>query len=141
MKLLAESLEEYRMQNSEEINEGMFDGIVAGVKKHWLKAAYALASENRKNLLDVMIKWIRHLARLGWPKDREYKAKNGDHALRKLNSFYQSLIVKQLPSFGVQPDGAVQSNRGKDIGKDAEARLAKVAKITGISVEELKKLL
>ena len=137
-KILAESLYEFRKENSEELNEAIQPGKT--FRQNFLKAAHALVKAGREDVVKTLTAWAKKLASLGWPKEGVLRKELGD---QKFKSFLAALnlINKQLPSFGATPGGRVQSGKGGDIGKDDASRLEVVSNALGMTAEELKDIL
>ena len=141
-KILAESLHEYR--DSKSVNEarGLFGDLAAQGKqfrKMFLPAGYAIIQSGKKDTVASLGKWLKKLAEMGWPSDKEIKAKLGDKGFKKLvqaNKF----LNNNLPSFAAGPAGGVTSKKA-DSGKSDEQRAQAIAQVMGIEVSELVDLL
>jgi len=137
-KILAESLYEFRKtNNSEELNEAIQPGKT--FRQGFLKAGHALAKAGREDQVKTIWAWAKKLNSMGWPKEGVLRKELGD----KFKSFMAALnlVNKMQPSFGATAGGTTTSQKGGDIGKSTEERLAVVSKALGVTADELKDVL
>jgi hypothetical protein len=86
-----------------------------------------------------MTKWLKKLAELGYPSDKELKAKLGNknyQGLTQVNKF----LNNNLPSFAATPGGSHRSKSG-DTGKSDSQRLTAIGQVVGMEPTELAALL
>ena len=142
-KILAESLSEYR-GSKESINEatGLFGDLATQGKqfrKMFLPACYALIKKDQKDKVISMTKWLKKLAELGYPNDKELKASLGNknfQGLKQVNQF----LNNSLPSFAATPGGSHRSKSG-DTGKSDEQRLSAIVEVVGMKATDIAALL
>jgi len=141
-KILKESLYKFResRQPKEEINEGLSVAPGAVFREYFLKAGYVLASDGRKKEVQVLVNWAKKLKGLGYPKASKIKAAIGEDQWKKFEKGVLPFMQKQIPSFAAAPGGAASANKGGSVGKDDNERAAAIAKVVGMTPEEIKDL-
>ena len=142
-KVLAESLKEYR-DSKESLNEakGLFGDLASQGKqfrKMFLPACYALIQAGHKDKVVGYTKWLRKLAELGYPNDKEMKAKLGEKNFKGLTQV-NKFLNNNLPSFATGPAGGVTSKKA-DSGKSDSERLAAIADVSGMEAQAIADLL
>lgn len=141
-KVLAESLHEYR--DSKSINEarGLFGDLAPQGKqfrKMFLPASYAIIKSGKKDSVATLGKWLKKLSDMGWPSDKEVKAKLGDKGFKSLQQA-NKFLNNNLPSFATGPGGGVTSKQA-DTGKSDAERAAAIAEVVGMEAADLVALL
>ena len=142
-KILAESLHEYR-GSKESVNEatGLFGDLASQGKqfrKMFLPATYALIKKGEEDRVDSMMKWLKKLAELEYPGDKDLKAKLGEKNFKVLSNV-NKFLNNNLSSFAATPGGANTSKKA-DTGKSNEERLNAIAKVAGVDAQEIANML
>ena len=142
-KVLAESLKEYR-DSKESINEakGLFGDLASQGKqfrKMFLPASYAIIKSGKKEQVVTLGKWLQKLSDLGWPSDKELKAKVGEKGLKSLQQA-NKFLNNNLSSFAATPGGTT-SGKSVDTGKDDQERLIAIGQVLGMAAQDIVDLL
>lgn len=142
-KLIAESVFEHRAlkKQADEVNESFNYGGKL-FRELFLKAGHALAKRGETNAqyndhLKQIVATAEKLAGWGWPKWAKLKDKLGPDGAKKFEQGLLRYMQNQLPSTNVGVSGAVNSNKGGDIGKDDNQRAEAIAKVVGKTAEEI----
>jgi len=143
-KVLAESLYEFKESQKESVNEakGLFGDLASQGKqfrKMFLPGAYAIIKKGQKEQVVSLVKWLKKLAELGWPGDKDLKAKLGDKGFKSLQNA-NKFLNNALPSFAATPGGASQA-KGGDTGKSDQERAVAIAQVLGMEAADLAALL
>lgn len=143
-KLLAESLQEYRERNTEDLNEarGLFGDLAAQGKQFRMmfpEAVDAMINKGQKENVPALIKWLKKLNELGWPTDAELKKAVGDQVFKKFTNVVKFMNNK-LSSTSLSPSGA-QGGKSSDSKKSDVERIKSIAKVAGMEAQELADLL
>lgn len=144
-KLLAESLYEFRKENSEEeVNEakGLFGDLAAQGKqfrKMFPEAGAALIKKGKKDNVATLVKWLKKLKELGFPSDKDLKAKIGDKSFQSLQNTVK-YMNNQLASFAATPGGA-SAGRSGGVEGSTEDHIKAIAAEVGMEAQELADLL
>jgi hypothetical protein len=87
----------------------------------------------------TLVKWLKKLKEMGWPSDKDLKAKVGD---KQFQSFQNTVkyMNNQLASFAVTPGGASAGRSGGAEGSTAD-HIKAIAKEVGMEAQELADLL
>ena len=142
-KVLAESLKEYR-DSKESLNEakGLFGDLASQGKqfrKMFLPASYAIIRKGNKDQVVTLGKWLKKLSELGWPSDKELKAKVGEKGLKSLQQA-NKYLNNNLSSFAASPHGGVTSNKA-DTGFDDQERLIAIGQVLNMAAQDIVDLL
>jgi len=143
-KLLAESLEEFRERNTEDVNEarGLFGDLAAQGKQFrqmFPEAVDAMIAKGQKENVPALIKWLKKLNELGWPSDSELKKAVGDQIFKKFTNTVK-VMNNKLSSASLSPSGA-QGGKSSDSNKSDVERIKTIAKVAGMEAQELADLL
>jgi len=143
-KVLAESLYEFKESQKESVNEarGLFGDLAAQGKqfrKMFLPGAYAILKKGQKEQVVSLGKWLKKLAELGWPGDKDLKSKLGDKAFKSLQSA-NKFLNNALPAYAASLGGTTQA-RGGDTGKSDQERAVALAEVLGMEASDLAALL
>jgi hypothetical protein len=143
-KILAESLYEFRKENNDDLNEarGLLGDLAAQGKqfrKMFPEAVDAMINKGKKENVPTLIKWLKKLNELGWPSDKELKAKLGEKSYKALQNINKALN-NNLASMAVSPAGTQGGTTSKSEKSDVE-RIKSIAKVAGMEVQELIDLL
>ena len=143
-KLLAESLQEFRERNIEDVNEarGLFGDIAAQGKqfrKMFPEAVDAMIAKGQKENVPALVKWLKKLKELGWPSDSELKKAVGEQTFKKLANVLK-VMNNNLSSASISPSGA-SGGKTSASKKSDEERIRTIAGVVGMEAQELADLL
>jgi len=142
-KVLAESLKEYR-ESKESLNEakGLFGDLASQGKqfrKMFLPASYAIIKSGKKEHVVTLGKWLKKLSEMGWPSDKEIKAKMGEKGLKSLQQA-NKLLNNNLSSFAATPGGSTTSKKS-DTGSNDQERLFAIGQVLDMAAQDIVDLL
>ena len=138
-KVLAESLQEYR-DSKESVNEakGLFGDLASQGKqfrKMFLPASHAIFKAGQKEQVVSLGKWLKKLSEMGWPTDKELKAKLGEKGFKSLQQA-NKYLNNNLSSFAATPGGSTTGKK-VDTGRDDQQRLEIVAQILETPAQDI----
>ena len=142
-KILAESLSEYR-GSKESLNEakGLFGDLASQGKQFrnmFLPASYAIIKSGKKEHVVTLGKWLKKLSELGWPTDKELKAKLGEEKFKSLQQA-NKFLNNNLSSFAATPGGTT-SGKQVDTGRDNQERLIAIGQVLDMAAQDIVDLL